>query len=307
MTTPSGTIGLSDVNVEIGYPYNRSITMNDAVVRTLAGAGGSGTSISMSSLRNKNYRVSVPLTIAGNVNHYNVHTYATTYPTYIAGKSDITVTINPGVVVGSPSTSYYAFYVPNALNPGDTVTITNNGTIRGQGGNGGPGGALSYPPTTSLGTPGYVGGNAMYVSRPITLRNNGNIWAGGGGGGGGDGRAGKSGSKSTFSAGGGGGGGGRGHATSYGGTGGSAPATYPIPGYPGGNGYSGGAGAGGAGGYTEYVAPFTRYPGGNGGGFGASGAGAPVVGRPGGLSGYCIVGNGYISYLATGSRLGRFA
>ena len=56
MTTPTGTIGLSDVNVELGYSSTANITMNDTNVRTLAGVGGNATIISMNDLRGKTWQ-----------------------------------------------------------------------------------------------------------------------------------------------------------------------------------------------------------------------------------------------------------
>ena len=55
MPTPTGTISLANVNVELGYASTAYITMNDANVRTLAGVGGSGTIISMDNLRGKTW------------------------------------------------------------------------------------------------------------------------------------------------------------------------------------------------------------------------------------------------------------
>ena len=140
MTTPSGTIGLSDVNAELGYSPTALITMNDAAVRTLAGVGGAGTVISMNDLRGKSNRVSLALTISASTYNYNSYTAVSASPTYNAGKTDATITINPGVTVGSTSTGTYAFSIPSSFNPGDTVTVVNNGTIVGKGGGGGTGG-----------------------------------------------------------------------------------------------------------------------------------------------------------------------
>lgn len=53
MPTPTGTISLSDVNVELGRSSTANISMNEAAVRTLAGVGGSGTIITMDNLRGK--------------------------------------------------------------------------------------------------------------------------------------------------------------------------------------------------------------------------------------------------------------
>jgi hypothetical protein len=37
MTTPTGTIHLSDVKAELGRPWNQAIQLSDSAVRTLAG------------------------------------------------------------------------------------------------------------------------------------------------------------------------------------------------------------------------------------------------------------------------------
>jgi hypothetical protein len=44
---------MSQVNTELGYSSTATISLNDAAVRTLAGVGGSGTTISMSNLQGK--------------------------------------------------------------------------------------------------------------------------------------------------------------------------------------------------------------------------------------------------------------
>jgi hypothetical protein len=77
-------------------------------------------------------RSTVALTIAANTFNYDVFTNRG--PTYVAGASDVVVTVNPGVTVGSTSTGTYAMLVPSAFNPGDTVTIVNNGVVQGMGG-----------------------------------------------------------------------------------------------------------------------------------------------------------------------------
>ena len=83
-------------------------------------------------------RNQVALTISANTYNYDV--YANRSPSYIAGSTDVVVTVNPGVLVGSTSTGAYAMLVPSAFNPADTVTIVNNGVIQGMGGGGGNGG-----------------------------------------------------------------------------------------------------------------------------------------------------------------------
>ena len=75
MPTPSGTISLSDVNIELGNSSNAPISMNDSAVRELAGVGASGTTISMDNLRGKSNLNSPPwyIIIKGNnaANPYN--------------------------------------------------------------------------------------------------------------------------------------------------------------------------------------------------------------------------------------------
>lgn len=226
-------------------------------------------------------RVDVPLSIASPTYNYDV--YNNRGPGYVAGVSDLTLTVSPGVQVGSTSTGSYAMLVPSSFSPGDTVTIVNNGVIQGMGGDGGPGqfGA-------SNGNAGGGGGNALYVNRPTTIQNNSVIAGGGGGGGAGAGNTPNKGPSSW----GGGGGGGAGYNGGGGGGGG-------VPG-GGGNSSSGGGGGGGVPG-----------PGGPGGGRGAAGSsGSPVSGAnprsggPGGGAGYYIIGNPFVTWTATGTREG---
>lgn len=249
-------------------------------------------------------RTAIALTIAAN--SYNYDVYTNRGPTYVAGSSDITVTVNPGVTVGSTSTPTYAMLVPSAFNPGDTITIVNNGLIQAMGGTGGNGGAGP----SGGGGPGTVGGSAIYVNRPTTITNNGTVAGGGGGGGGGGGSTGSyptpKGSGAVPIGGGGGGGG----AGTNGGTAGSG-------GGGSGSGNPGSAGtspAGGAGGSATTVAtpagPRTGAAGGAGGGRGAAGtAGTNSTGAGGaaGAAGNYIVGNPFVTWPATGTRQGGVA
>lgn len=301
MTTPVGTISLSDVNAELNFSPTALIAMNDAAVRTLAGVGGAGTVISMNDLRGKSNRVAISLTISANTNNYDV--YANRGPSYNAGTSDITVTINPGITVSSTSTGSSAFSIPSSFNPGDTVTVINNGVIVGRGGTGGTGGSSpgALPP------PGGSGGPALLVQRPITLQNINRVAGGGGGGGGGSHSNFPFGDGQNASCGGGGGGGGV--ASAPGGAGGTAPPSDGGgPGSPGGTASLSSGGSGGA------RAPFPGAPavigqGGAGGGYGSSGSGGnpgPSGNqRPGGSSGAAITGNPFITYVGpTGTRNG---
>jgi len=284
MATPSGQISLSNVNAELGFSPTALITMNDAAVRNLAGVPTGA--ISMANLQGKSSRTVVSLTIAANTDNYDV--YANRGPTYVAGNTDLTVTINPGVLVSGFSTGSYALLVPASFSPGDNVTIVNNGTIQGAGGNGGAGG-----PGTTAGSPGLPGGNAVYVNRPTVITNNGNMWAGGGGGGGGGGGA-TMGRVPTPTRGGGGGGG----QGSLGGNGGvpGPGVNVGTPGTP----TTAGAGSGGQ------SNAGTGGPGGTAGAVGAPGSGGTRSGGgTGGSAGFYIVGNAFVTYPATGSRLGQ--
>lgn len=324
MTTPSGQIGLSDVNVELGFPSTTSINMNQSNVRTLAGVGGSGTVISMNDLRGKSNRVALSLTISSSTYNYNAYSAVSASPTYSAGKTDATITINPGITVGSTSTGSAAFSIPSSFNPGDTVTVVNNGTIVGCAGNGGNGG--SSPGTSDQpGFPGGSGGTALLVQRTAIITNNGTVGGGGGGGGGGGSIANlitspsPEGPSSEWQSGaGGGGGGGAGYNSGSGGSRGPipTPSAQATNGSPGTQTSGGGGGPGGR-------QPSWRAQGGaggTGGGRGSAGSNGqkaellpgsgnpgPGPGQPGGSGGGAgayISGAPYVTWPATGTRLG---
>ena len=247
-------------------------------------------------------RPAINLTIASN--SYNYDVYTNRGPAYVAGFSDITVTVNPGVTVGSTTTPTYAMLVPSAFNPGDTVTIVNNGVIQGMGGTGGNGGTGSPAvPANTGGTPGATGGSAIYVNRPTVITNNGVVASGGGGGGGGGSRrtstpTGPKTPPSVTSFGGGGGGGGAGFNGGVGGTGGPGANGAGTPGS------TGTSPAGGAGG------PSSAGAGGAGGGRGAAGtAGTPssTGAGTGGATGNYIVGNPFVTWPVAGTRQGNVA
>ncbi len=244
-------------------------------------------------------RVPIPITISSDTYNYDV--YTNRGPTYVAGSSDITVTVNPGITVGSTSRLTYSMSVPSDFNPGDTITIVNNGVIQGTGGAGGNGG----PAPGGVAVAGGTGGNAIYVNRPTVITNNGTVASGGGGGGGGGGRRTVTPqpvkvTPITNNYGGGGGGGGAGFnggAFGTGGTGGS------------GNGNPGSVGtspAGGAGG-TGSNSAGTGGAGGGRGANGSAGTSSTWAGADGGSTGSYIVGNPFVTWPATGTRQGNVA
>lgn len=116
------------------------------------------------------------LTIASNVNNYNLSTALQSLGWTTAKRARVEVTINAGVTVGSTSTGSPAFLVN--LKDIDYVTITNNGNIFGAGGAGG--GSFA----NSNGGAGGAGGTALQALSNVRIVNNGIIGGGGGGGGG---------------------------------------------------------------------------------------------------------------------------
>jgi hypothetical protein len=304
---------MSQVNVELGLSATATISLNDAAVRNLAGVPSGA--IGMNNLQGKSNVFQ--LTISSNQIDANLRTLAINAGWN--GTIPVQATINSGVwISGSVQANSTAALTINGSFP-NGVTLINNGTIAGRGGNGGNG----YFPTVSIA--GTAGGLALLASVGVTIQNNGTI-AGGGGGGGGGGAAQSYAScsmgedNSTGSAGGGGGGGGRSN-VSFNASGGTGSFGNPtscfsnVPGGTGGTGTSGGAGAGGAGGISSsctcFASNVVAAAGGSGGGWGsAGGAGATAASNPvgsgaaGGGAGFAVSGNGNISWTAFGTRLG---
>ena len=92
--------------------------------------------------------------------------------TYQPGNTNVTFIIESGIVLGSTSSSTPALTIDNSWAPTDNITIINNGYIVGKGGNGG-----------YYNNPGFAGGPALTVNRPVSITNNSIIGGGGGGGG----------------------------------------------------------------------------------------------------------------------------
>jgi hypothetical protein len=288
----SGPLSLTNIQTEFGgtnpiglseYYRNGGLVPNAPQNAPIPTSGA----ISIGNFYGSTNRIPIAITLSASAYNYDV--YANRGGSYVAGISDITVTVAPGVYIGSTSTGAYAMIVSSSFNAGDTVTIVNNGTIEGMGGNGGD----SQFAAQSGGNPGAGGGNALYVARATTIQNNSTIAGGGGGGGGGSGWTPNKGGSGW----GGGGGGGAGYNPGSGGGGG-----YP--------GSSGSLSAGGAGNPGD----FQGISGGAGGGLGSPGAGGSATGganpRPGGAggaAGYYLVGTSFVTWTATGTRLGLVA
>jgi hypothetical protein len=189
---------------------------------------------------------------------------------YVAGITDITITVNNGVYVYSTDVSSPALAISGAT-AGDTVTLVNNGFIIGKGGNGTETAGFN----ASNGSPG---GPAMSLGNNISITNNSYIAGGGGGGG-----AGIYPSNALTGGGAGGGNGGGSGPNYYGGIGGGpgqagAQGTSNQGNFPN---YGGGGGGGrilpGVGGFGSV---FQTKPGGGG-----AGGGSTVGGQNGGTAG----------------------
>lgn len=287
----SGPISLSQVNVELGRSATAAISMGESAVRTLFGVASGA--ISMSNGYGKANEFA--FTIASNQTNANLRTLAVN-----AGWNQVSrviATINSGIYCSSNSTGTPALTINGSFPNG--VELTNNGFIIGMGGAGGPGGS-----NQGSGGNGSAGGLALSVASASSIRNNGTI--GGGGGGGGGMHSIWSNDKFLVAYGGGGGGGGRSSAAanSAGGPGGTAQN---------GNGGAGGQGtvnAPGAGGTNPSTTNAIYRA--SGGQWGANGA-KPAVAQTnistgnGGGGGAAVSGNGNITWLATGTRLGAIS
>lgn len=289
----AGSTAGQSIALELNQSATGQISLNDTNVRTLANVP-SGAITMPTNFYGKSNRVQIALTISANTANYTLNTAKVTGMGYVAGSTDVTLTINSGIFVSSSSTGSYAFTVDTSWNAGDGVTLVNNGTIVGRGGNGGDNACLGA-------NPGAAGGPALRVQRATSINNgSGRIAGGGGGGGAGAGnnincipKCGKSGPCSCGynTSGGGGGGGGIG-----GSTGGGAAGCSLGSGNPGSPGSLTSAGGGGGSSYGS--------PGASGGGYGSSGGSSAAAG---GAAGAAVVGNSNITWIATGTRNGSIS
>ncbi len=307
----SGALAISQISVELGRASTATTNLNEAAVRSLAGVASG--SISISNFYGKSSGFA--LTIASNTNNYNLRSAALTAGWPGSTDTAITVTLNPGVYVGSGSTGSYAFDVGSPWPAGSTVTLVNQGTVVGRGGNGGRSGSTgtSQYDGGGVGSPGDAAGGGLVTTRSITITNNGKI-AGGGGGGGGGGSANH---KGYNHAPGGGGGAGIG--------GGSGGAVGPVEpgnshGFPNGQAGQGSSftsvGGGGGGGHDQHIQG-NGGSGGSGGSYGSgggSGGGGATLGptpsRPGGsggAAGAAVAGNPFVTYPVVGQRDGSLS
>lgn len=281
----SGAISLNQVNVELGAGSTSTRSLNDSTTRTLFGVASGQISLSQGYGKANQFSFN----ISSNQTNANLRTLAVN-----AGWNQTTkvvATVNSGIYISSNGTGTPALTVDGSF-PGG-IELINSGTIVGRGGNGGIGKNSGQP-----GGNGSGGGPALSVSSPVSINNAGTIAGGGGGGGGGRLGYSNTNDKYVYYFGGGGGGGRSSLTNSSGGSPNGGTGTISAYG-------NGGPGTGGGAGGPALAAA----PGNRGGGWGEAGvSGGYAVGSVrngnGGGSGTAVSGNGNVTWLATGTRLG---
>lgn len=285
----SGAISFNNIQTEFGGA--NPISLNEYYAGgAYVPAGTSGTNgaipasgaISMSQFYGTSKRITINVTISANTINYSLNVPALSG--YVAGQTDVILTINSGVYVYSTNPANYALMISSS-NASDTITVVNNGYIMGCGGDGEGNSGPSGGTPTSI--PAESGGPAILINSNVTINNtNASAYIGGGGGGGGGialtslnstggggaggGDGGRVNSASTPAAGGGVGSVGASASGGLGGAGGGR--IFPGTGGSGGVGATAatGGGAGGGGGSAAILKGNTNA-GGGGGGWGATG------------------------------------
>ncbi len=205
-----------------------------------------------------------------------------------------TVTVNPGVIVSSPSTATPAFDTGVNFPVGSILKLVNGGAILGMGGAGGNSLAAGNP-----------GGPALKAQYPLSVTNNGTVAGGGGGGGAGAFWSWNGYNRSTA-----GSGGASGLVAAPGGLklADQAPAPNGNPSYD--SNYNGDMDTFGASANWGWGGRMSS-PGGKGGAWGVAGdAGGNVdgaynlTGYAGGAAGAAAQGSNYITWQTLGTRLG---
>jgi hypothetical protein len=195
MTIPITNVTFSSIQTEFGgsppislseyYKGGAYVPANQAtqtgVSNPAPAAVATSGAINVSAFRNLTKRYTVTYVIAANVDRKSI-VIGTTAPstgTYVAGLSDITITVNSGVYVYSTTTATPALTTSGGTT-GDVVTLVNNGFIMGCGGVGAGWNGLTGN-STYLASGG--GGVAISVGYNMSITNNAYIGGGGGGGG----------------------------------------------------------------------------------------------------------------------------
>lgn len=158
----SGPISFQQINVELGNTATATISLNDTAVRQLLGKT-SGT-ISMQDAYGKSGEIRFVNTVA--------RTSVSIY-TLMGSPTEVADYVFENQAEINANTTSYALCT-GVFPAGSTLTIINNGYIRGMGGAG----------SSVVTTPGGAGGDAIYLDMPCHIdTTNGYIFAGGGGGG----------------------------------------------------------------------------------------------------------------------------
>jgi hypothetical protein len=182
----SGPISLGDVNIELGLARTLTIHLGATGVRTLYNVPTGAIRLAADGYGKANRVALAAPPFAVNTTQTTVT--ASSIVGYVAGKTDLTITINAGIRITSTSTATPALTITGAA-AGDTITIVNNGYIFGMGGAGGKGGGNET--TFLVPIAGSPGGPAIQLTSltgiSLTVRNNGVLAGGSGGGGGGGG------------------------------------------------------------------------------------------------------------------------
>ena len=286
------TVGES-INIAIGGTGTTTTSLNDTIVRTLAGVP-SGQIVMPDDFWGKSLSFPVPIPPGGITGGLDLRAYS--LANGWDGVSLVTLDIPLGTTITSTNNLVPALTIAGVFPNG--VQITNAGTIAGAPGNAGRGAGTN---AGGQAVAGANGGIAVFASTPAEITNTGDIAGGGGGGGGG----------ASY------------HATGFGippagGGGGGGGANFGVPGQPGISTNTGSAGqpgtltlgGAGGGGFGN-----TSGRGGNGGNRGAAGEAGQLstfwgtswlVFGPagGGAAGPSVSGDAFITWLATGNRYG---
>lgn len=167
ITDDRGFPALINIRILSAYPVNDVIKVDAEEQLFSASLSGDG------------QRVIVIDAAVNNINLKVIHD--SLYPS-LGPADSVVFVVNPGVVVGSDSTSIYSI-VSGSWQPQNVVKLINNGTIVGMGGAGGRANSSPPLPYLSNGSSGIAGGGALYIATALAVENNGVIGGGGGGGG----------------------------------------------------------------------------------------------------------------------------
>lgn len=174
----AGTTAGQSIEIENGGNGTTTISLNDTAVRNLAGVP-SGAITMPTNFYGKSNSVNISYTFTSSTANASLN--VTSIGGYVAGKSNITVTVNSGVYLWASTTGNYGLILSGGTS-GDTVTLVNNGYIMGCGGKGGSQTTSNSP----SGTAGAGASPALSLGFNTTINNtNGGAYIGGGGGGGG--------------------------------------------------------------------------------------------------------------------------